>query len=163
MFPGLLPLSKATVSSSAWSWDWQSLTKLLEPNWLTREGSRAGDCLQEPPSPRHPLQKLLGRWSDAAAEGFCAFGGSPLCWLCSVELVHGDEDGVMCLGCFFAAYLGFLGGMRIPPILKDAPCSSAAGQGFRHYWACSQQPASCPRCLLVIAILFLPCMSCQTS
>ncbi|XP_026712815.1 LOW QUALITY PROTEIN: NEDD4-like E3 ubiquitin-protein ligase WWP2 [Athene cunicularia] len=28
--------------------------------------------------------------------------------------------------------LSVKGGMRIPPILKDAACSSAAGQGFRH-------------------------------
>lgn len=79
VFSGPLPLSKATVSSCAWSCDWQSLTKRLEPNWLTREGSGAGSCLQEPPSPCHPLQKLLQRQSDAAAEHFCAFGGSSLC------------------------------------------------------------------------------------
>lgn len=86
---GRYPRAKP-VPSCARSCDWQSLAKLLEPNWLTTGGSGAGGCLQEPPSPCHPLQKLLRRRSDATAERFCAFGGSPLCQLHSVGLIHGE-------------------------------------------------------------------------
>ena len=56
-------------------------------------------------------------------------------------------------GFSFAAYLGFLGGVRITPILKGAACSSAAGQGCRHRWARSQQPGSCPRHLPVVTLM----------
>lgn len=68
----------------------------------------------------------------------------------------------MCLGFSLAACLGFLGGKRIPPILKDAACSSTAGQGFRHCWARSHQSASCPRHLLVVTLMQDPsCPMCH--
>lgn len=82
-----------------------------------------------------------------------------MCRLHSVELIHGDEDRGTCLGFSFAAYLDFLGGMMILLILKDAARSSAAGQGFRCRWACSYQPASCPRHLLVVTLAQNPSCS----
>lgn len=106
---GPLPQSKAAVSSCAWSWAWQSLAQLLEPNWLEREGSGAGSCLRSLPS--------HGTHSRSFCSGklmaFLCSWGSPLCQLSSVELKHRDEDAGMCLGFSFAVYLGFLGGMRI--------------------------------------------------
>ena len=84
-----------------------------------------------------------------------------MCWLRSGELKRGDEDGGMCLGFAFAARLGFLGGTRLPLILKDAACSSAADQGFRHRCACGHQPASCPRHLPAVALTQDP--SCPVS
>lgn len=80
VFPGPLALGEAAVPSCAWSYGWQSLPKLLEPNWLTREGSGAGGHLQDPPSPCRLLQKLLQRRSEAAAECFCL--GAAFCASC---------------------------------------------------------------------------------
>lgn len=68
----------------------------------------------------------------------------------------------MCLGFSFAAYPGFLGGVSVPQILKDAACSSAAGQSFRHRWARSHQPAPCPRHPPVVTLVQDPsCPVCR--
>lgn len=97
------------MSSCAWSWVWQSLAELLEPNWLGREGSGAGSCFRSLPAHGTRSRSFC---SGKLMEFLCVWGSS-LCWLCSAELKRGDEDAEMCLGFSFAVYLRFLGGTRI--------------------------------------------------